>query len=115
METVQKPQPLKHSGLGVASFILGVSLLLLTVFAFGLAGYFEATTPGGMQETDAAAMLIGLLLLFCWAGQLVGVGLGIAGCCQRERRKIFAILGLTFSAMMLLLSLFFVMLGLAAG
>ena len=40
----------KHSGIGVASFIIS---LVMAVAAFGLitfAGVVEATTPGGMEE-----------------------------------------------------------------
>ena len=48
----------KHSGLGIASFVVGIAsgLLLLTVFV--IAGIAETSTPGGIDEKSPIAVLI---------------------------------------------------------
>lgn len=107
-----EPATRKHSGLGIASFVIGLTCAVLTLLVFGIAGYVELTTPGGMQETDVAAMLVGLFMFFIWFCQLVGIGLGLAGCFERERRRLYAILGLAFNGGMLLFSLVLVLIGL---
>ncbi len=43
---------------------------------FALAGIVEASTPGGMDDESREAIIIGVLIFFCLAGNLVGVGLG---------------------------------------
>ena len=87
----------KHSGIGVASFIIS---LVMAVAAFGLitfAGVIEATTPGGMEEESAVAIVIGLSIFGCILVDLVALGLGIGGLIQKDRKKIFSILGTIFS------------------
>jgi hypothetical protein len=84
----------RHSGLGIASFILslagGVLLFLLIV----VAGYAEMSTPGGLDESAPSTMLLGLAILGAGVLEVVAVALGIAGLLQRDRRTLFAILGL---------------------
>jgi hypothetical protein len=88
----------RHSGLGIAAFILslcgGILLFLLIV----VAGYAEMTTPGGLDESAPATVLLGLALLGAGLMEVVALALGIAGVLQRDRRKVFAILGMVFSA-----------------
>ncbi|NPU98397.1 MAG: hypothetical protein HPY51_14465 [Candidatus Omnitrophica bacterium] len=103
----------KHSGLGVASFITsivsGIFLFLLIV----IAGVMEASTPGGIDEHSA--VMVGLFLFAFMGGALIALGLGIGGLLQKERKKIFAILGTVFSAVSLVGIIFLMMLGLAVG
>lgn len=105
----------KHSGLGVASFITsivsGIFLFLLIV----IAGVMEASTPGGIDEHSAGAVMVGLFLFAFMGGALIALGLGIGGLLQKERKKIFAILGTVFSAVSLVGTIFVMMLGLAVG
>lgn len=105
----------KHSGLGVASFITsiisGVFIFLLIV----VAGVMEASTPGGMDEESIGAVMVGLFLLLFLGAALVALGLGIGGLLQKERKKIFAILGTVFSAVWLVITFFIMLLGLALG
>ncbi len=98
------PQPaLKHSGLGVASFIIsmlgGPGMFLMLV----VAGVLAASVPGGkMDESSPAAVGLGLVLIGGIAFALVGVGLGIAGVAQKGRKKLFAVLGLVFNSLIVL-------------
>ncbi|GIU20614.1 hypothetical protein TUM4644_10420 [Shewanella colwelliana] len=87
----------KHSGLGIASFVLSIVSLVLTFGLLIVAGVLEATTPGGMNEESIEAIVVGLLLFAFIGTALIATGLGIAGLCQKQRKKIFAILGTIFS------------------
>lgn len=89
---------LKHSGLGIASFVMSVVAGFLTFTTIVAAGVVEATTPGGMDEESALAMVIGLLILAFLGMSLLALCLGIAGALQSGRKTIFAILGAVFSA-----------------
>jgi hypothetical protein len=105
----------KHSGVGIASFVTSIvagGLIFLLVI---IAGVLEVSTPGGMDEESIAAVLIGLFLFAFLGAELVALGLGIGGLIQKDRKKIFAILGVVFSATALLITLFILFLGLAMG
>jgi hypothetical protein len=104
----------KHSGLGIASFITSIVSGILIFLLIVIAGAMEVSTPGGMDEKSAGAMMVGLFFVFLGAS-LVALGLGIAGLLQKDRKKIFAILGTIFSAVTIVGMIFIVMLGLAMG
>ena len=72
---------LSHSGLGIASCIIGVLAGLIEVAIVAIAGMIEVSTPGGMDENSPEAILIGL---------------GVGGLMQR-RKKLFAVLGVLVS------------------
>lgn len=88
---------MKHSGLGIASFVLSIVSMMLIFGLLIVAGVLEATTPGGMNEESVEAIVVGILLFAFIGTALVATGLGIAGLCQKQRKKIFAILGTIFS------------------
>lgn len=104
----------KHSGLGIASFIVSIVSGILTFLLVVVAGVIEASTPGGIDEESAGAIVLGLLLFAFLGMLLVGLGLGIAGLFQKERKKIFAILGTVFSSVIFLCTILIMLLGLAA-
>ena len=90
---------LKHSGFGIASFILSMGSGLLCMAMFVVAGVMEASTPGGMSEDDPVVMLVGLGILAGGFAMLISAVFGVAGLFQQNRKKIFAILGLLFSVL----------------
>ena len=96
------PAEQKHSGVGIASFVLsmlsGVSLFAL----FGVAGYMESQSPGGISEEDPTTMLLGVALIGAGMAQILAFILGALGLFQANRKKIFAILGTIFSLLALL-------------
>ncbi len=104
-------EPKKHSGIGIASFIIslisGGFIFLLII----IAGVMEASSPTGIDEESAAAVLIGLALFFFGGLSLVSLGLGIAGLFQQERQKVFAILGTVFSSAILLSTTLLILIG----
>ena len=105
----------KHSGLGVASFITSLVSGILLFLLIVIAGVIEASTPGGMDEKSAAAVIVGLFLFAFLGAAFVALGLGIGGLLQKDRKKIFAILGAVFSAAASLGTIFIMMLGLVMG
>ncbi len=98
-QTPQTSQPvkMKHSGYGISSFVLsiinGLTMFLLVI----IAGYAEATTPGGMDETSLVAMVVGLGMFGTFFFGIVPLALGIIGTVVKERKKVFGILGILFT------------------
>lgn len=116
METTTAPTAAPgQSGLGIASLILSIVSALAIFLLVVLAGVVESTTPGGMDENSAEAMLIGLLLFAFMGAALLGLGLGIGGLLQQNRAKTLAIVGTVVSAITLVGSVSIILLGLAMG
>ncbi len=103
----------KHSGLGIASFITSIVSGILIFLLMAVAGVMEATTPGGMDEEAAGTIIVGLLLIALLGASLVALGLGIGGLMQKERKKIYAILGTVFAAVTLVGTISIMILGFA--
>lgn len=104
-----------HSGLGISSFILSISTGILIFFLIIVAGVMESTTPGGMDEESVGAVLVGLFLFAFIFLDLLALGLGIAGLVQKDRKKVFAVLGVIFSASIFFITVFILTLGLMLG
>lgn len=96
----------KHSGIGIASTIIGALAIVLCVIAFvmiaaDLPDINEFMTNEAMTEEEAMELttefpgLIGGVLLIFAAGFLMLIGgiLGLVGLFNQHRRKLFAILG----------------------
>jgi len=105
----------KHSGYGIASFVIALISGLLTI------GFCVFAIWIGDQSTSFTGSLgIGELAVFGLCGtsmllNLVGVGLGIVGVVQKDVNKVFGILGLVFNGLILLAYAGFVILGLVLG
>ena len=102
---------MKHSELGIAGFV--VSLVVLVAY-FGLlfvGMYHEISTPGGLNEYSWTAVWIGLCLVLAILINIAGLGLAIGGLWQKERQKIYAILGVIFNAAQLLVILALIFMG----
>lgn len=92
---------MKNSGLGIASFIISLAIGAFDFVVIVLAGFVEATTPGGMDEESVIAILIGLLIIGGLAANLLGIALGVAGLVQRDCKKVFSVLGLALNTAIL--------------
>jgi len=106
---------LRHSGFGIAAFVISVMASGLMLALFAVAGFLEARTPGGLDGHSLKAVAIGLGLIGLVAAELVALGLGIAGLVQRGRNRLFAVLGTVFSAAALTVVTGIVVLGLATS
>lgn len=91
----------KHSGLGVTSFIMSIVTGFVMFVVVGTAGYLEMSTPGGLNEESPAAVLVGLGVIGTGLLVLLGLGLGIGALFQTDRKKTFAILGVTINGVII--------------
>ena len=87
----------KHSKLGISSFGISIGLIIFIIalrFIIVNDNTYAYSLPPSNTLTTARSM---------WTlskyGLLVALGLGIGGLLQKDRKKIFAILGTIFSAM----------------
>jgi hypothetical protein len=103
----------KHSGLGVASFVTSVVSGILMFLLIVIAGIMDTSSPGGMDEKSTGALVIGLFSFLFLGSSLVALGLGIGGLFQKDRKKIFSILGTVFSAVTIVGTISILLFGLA--
>ena len=93
----------KHSELGVASFVV----LLVSCALFLAAPVILVMHRNVFAELPllplAINFLVGMLPIAAVFLNLIGVGLGIAGAAQRNRRKVFAVLGIVLNGSAILL------------
>ena len=75
----------------------------------------QATTPGGIDKRSAGNILLGLSMIALVGADVIAIGLGIAGILQRERKKLFAILGTILAFATVAGTMFLVVIGLALG
>ena len=109
---VRSNSELRHSGMGIASFVMSVLFGIGAFLVFVYAGYEEITIPGGVAGNRAMAMMIGFSMMLMWALLLVGAVLGTIALFEQNRKKVFALLGLIFSLGTLILSALVIVLGL---
>jgi len=103
----------RHSGFGIASFISAMVSLLLFLLAVIIGGIVNNRTPGGMDVTTPAAAFLGVIVLLAIILALVGAGLGITGLIVKNRKKVFAILGLVFNLVFILVIVVLMVFGLS--
>ncbi|MDR2789390.1 MAG: hypothetical protein LBB59_00185 [Campylobacteraceae bacterium] len=101
---------LKHSGLGIASFTLSIISVISIFILFVTAGALDASGDMG----DTASIIVGSFFLLLMIVVIISIGLGIAGLVVKNRKRVFAALGLTFSVFIFLLSIFLIIVGLYA-
>lgn len=121
------PPKLKHSGLGIASFVLFVAMAVLFVILVisiavqaanlvGLEGEALAPEELAARFEDVPELLVMSFLMFGTViGNIIGLILGIIGIVQKERKKVFAILGTVLNGLVVALLLFFVVIIIAIG
>lgn len=111
------PQPSvtseKHSGIGIASFIVSilgllifcVAMLISVGYGVSLAGSNPnaGQNPYGSIDLGAPAMMVAIILSWCGPIlNLVGIGLGIAAVLQKNDKKTFGIVGLVISGLVVI-------------
>jgi len=97
-----EPAARTQSGVGIASLVIGLLCGVGTVGAFGYAGYLAVTDPAAVATPDTRVMLVGLMIIGCMLFELLGLGLGIAGLVQRDRKRLAAGFGLAINLVLLL-------------
>jgi cytochrome b561 len=102
-EVVVEPQPVhKHSGMGIASFVISIVAGLIIFLLVVMAAVLTVRSGGQMNEESPEAVVIGCSMFAGMILYLIGVGLAIGGLCQRNRYKVFSVLGLIFNLAFLL-------------
>jgi hypothetical protein len=110
MPDIQPGAPLKHSGIGIASFIISLVIGIFFVILFLGAGFIGIASPETMYN-ESVMILIGLFAILGLFVCLTGIGLGIGGLFQKKRKKVFAALGLIFNVLVLFGVIFLIILG----
>lgn len=103
---------LKHSGLGIASFVISLlngPLMLGLVIAAG------AMVEGGMSENEPGMAVVGLVLIGSIVMSVIGLVLGIVACVQKDRKKLFGIIGLIINGLTVLGIGLIMIIGIAQG
>ena len=85
----------KHRGLGIASFVIALSFLVLIVVLFAVAGAVKLSGA----ESPAIDAAVGLIMILFWVCQLVALGLGTAGLFDKSSKKAFPVLGVLISGL----------------
>lgn len=114
------PPRIKHSGPGIASFIMnlvaiagyvsGLSIFFVTLYHLGL------TAPDEQEVLNQPGFLAGIFILM--AGSVVnvaGIITAIIGLAMKDRKKVFAVLGLIFGLLPLLLMIILFIIGVSAA
>lgn len=120
-----------NSKLGIASFIIGLSTIVISIIvavvatimissAIGDSG--DVTNMWNEQNIEAtmASMLGGIIVLitiwgFVILANLTGLVLGIIGCCAKQRRRIFAVIGVVLNSLPAVFFIFSIVLGIFSG
>jgi hypothetical protein len=92
--------PRIHSRPGIASFVIGLAVILGNIALVILAAVLSQQPQ---SQKSPAMIAVGLLLIAGMGISLIGIALGVVGIVQRDRRKALAILGLCLNGGMLLL------------
>ena len=92
----------RHSGLGIASFVMALVTAVMEFALVMAAGMIEVSTPGGMDSNSPAAMVIGLGICSGGLLNLLAIALAVAAFFQSSRKKLFAVLGLAISGGLML-------------
>ncbi len=96
------PLEKKHSRLGIAALIIGILVGMLLCILIVFAGVIEVSQPGSLTGDSVGAVLLGLLVIGGLLLNLIGIGLGIGGLFQQQRKKLFPILGISINSVILL-------------
>ena len=98
--------PLKHSGPGIASFVISLVALLGYIISFIIVGVMASSILNEFGElsndSSQAFLFLGLAILGLAALNVIGVVLGIIGISIRNRRKIFGIIGTIINGVIIL-------------
>ena len=98
-----------HKGKGIASFIMGVTSVILFLALIGTAGVMTQTG----KLTPEINIIIGLSMFAACFVDLIGIGLGFFGALDRSSKKTYPALGLALNIGILALFAALLVIGLA--
>lgn len=104
-------KPAKHSGVGIASFVLAMLSMVGFMGLMVMAVLMELGSPGSLEGESPALVLLGLGVLLCMLLIIVGIVLGIVGLLMPGYRRLYSGLGLGLNCLWLLLLFGLMLLG----
>jgi hypothetical protein len=109
-----RPRHLPHSGLGIASFIIGLVVVVIVLLMFLLIGVVAASRAN-RDTAHTMGVMTGLFVCAGAVASLVGLGLGMGGVFQGDRNRTFAVIGLILNGLILLGTAVLFLIGMAVG
>ena len=106
---------LKHSGVGITSFVLDIVGVLGALVLIAVVVYMQESSGVELDENSPTAMAVGLLFILGILLNVIGVILGLVSVFDGNRKRLFGILGLIFNGLIVLGVIGLVVLGLAVG
>ena len=106
LSTENQAVVLPHKRRGIASFIIGVTCIIITLLLVGIA----------MSETELPRPLtnaLGVLSSGMLCAALIGIALGLLGAKDRSSRKLYPLLGLTLNVTVLMVFMVLALIGLS--
>jgi hypothetical protein len=108
----------KHSRIGIASFVIGIVSMLIfclaILLAFGYGITIASLNPSIQSlQSSPTILVLGLVLFLSPILGLVGVVLGFVAVFQKNNKKLFAVLGLVFNFLIILVFCVLLVFGLA--
>jgi hypothetical protein len=88
----------KHSRRGIASFVIAMAAGVLYLSVLGLMFILAGIAPELTQGRSEMLHIFTAMVMVGFFGNIVGVVLGIGGVCQKNQKKLFAVLGLVFNS-----------------
>ena len=82
-------QETRHSGFGLASCLIS----MVTFFSFPSMLGLWYNQPWGASGLMATIVVAFVAMIGCFGGGILGIGFRIAGLLQKNRRKVFSVLG----------------------
>ena len=92
----------KTSGLGIAAFV--ISLIALVVFCLGVLAATLVALDDPLASEEAYAFAGVIMFMGCFLSLISG-GVGWGACCKQGSEKTLPIIGLSFSGLILLLTI----------
>lgn len=91
-QDLPKSVQLRHSGFGIASFVVAMAVFLMIVLVGGILAYYELFR-GGFPETASVFGSLRIILILVNLYLILGLALGIVGLLQSNRKRLFAVIG----------------------
>lgn len=100
----------KHSRFSIASFIMGVAaviLLIVSIIAIAYSVYVSGQTA--IPSSEEIVMILDIALILSFFASSAGIILGIIGLLIENKKRVFALVGLTVSFLILMIFLSIIM------
>jgi len=99
-----------HKGTGIASFVIGVTCVILVMALIGTAGVMAKTG----RITPEFNMMFGWgMMSVCFVVGLIGIKLDFVGAADRSSKKVYPVLGLILNIVVVVLYVAMLVIGLS--